>query len=195
MGVLRCGDLFEASVAAPGVDGRLYLKLAGQRGWVFDDSQVDPMDPSVQLLTDEEAALLTARSSSSGAGVRHIAEMIQEGHTSRGTHHMGVGSSPWMPTPAPTTDLPSRSLTPRRPPCITGPATPLRPPPPSEAWSEERLLAAMSPAAAGWMQQDMHRRPESLSATSLGPPALSDAFREAMGCSVTRRPMHAAAFA
>lgn len=193
--VLRRGDIFEASVAAPGVDGRLYLKLAGQRGWVFDDSQVDPMDPSVQLLTDEETALLTARSSSSGTGARHVAEMQQEGPTSRGAHHMGIGSSPWTPAPAVTTDLPSRSLTPRRPLSIAGATTPLRPPPPSVAWTEERLLAAMSPAAAGWIQHDMQRRPESTSATSLGPPALSDAFREAMGCSVTRRPLQAMAFA
>merc|ERR1711865_778780 len=46
--VLRRGDLFEASVVAAGADGRIYLKLAGARGWVFDDSAIDTHDPSVE---------------------------------------------------------------------------------------------------------------------------------------------------
>mmetsp|Transcript_65790 Transcript_65790/g.122686 ORF Transcript_65790/g.122686 Transcript_65790/m.122686 type:complete len:1000 (-) Transcript_65790:62-3061(-) len=52
--VLQRGDLFEASVVAPGVDGRTYLKLAGARGWVFDDAAVDPADPSVEPVSEEE---------------------------------------------------------------------------------------------------------------------------------------------
>jgi len=52
--VLRRGEIFEASVVVPGVDGRVYLKLAGARGWVFDDSAIDPIDPSVERVAEEE---------------------------------------------------------------------------------------------------------------------------------------------
>lgn len=53
--VLLRGKVFEASVVAPGVDNRIYLKLAGARGWVFDDSAVDPTNPSVEPMSEEEA--------------------------------------------------------------------------------------------------------------------------------------------
>ncbi|CAK9085076.1 unnamed protein product [Durusdinium trenchii] len=64
--VLKRGDVFEASVVARGADGRTYLKLAGWRGWAFDDSAVDPTDPSVEALMEEEAVELLA-SSNGGA--------------------------------------------------------------------------------------------------------------------------------
>lgn len=65
--ILRRGDLFEASVVAPGVDGRTYLKLAGARGWVFDDSAVDLEDPSVELVAEEELlAMRSPRSTTPG---------------------------------------------------------------------------------------------------------------------------------
>lgn len=54
--VLRRGEVFEASVVAPAADGRVYLKLAGARGWVFDDSAVDSQDPSVEPISEEDAA-------------------------------------------------------------------------------------------------------------------------------------------
>mmetsp|Transcript_47850 Transcript_47850/g.114028 ORF Transcript_47850/g.114028 Transcript_47850/m.114028 type:complete len:815 (-) Transcript_47850:127-2571(-) len=64
--LLRRGDIFEASVVAPGVDGRIYLKLAGWRGWAFDDSAVDPEDPSVEALSEQEAAAVLASAGLSG---------------------------------------------------------------------------------------------------------------------------------
>lgn len=54
--VLLRGEVFEASIIAPGVDGRVYLKPQGMRGWVFDDSAVDPADPSVEPLGDDASA-------------------------------------------------------------------------------------------------------------------------------------------
>ena len=69
--VLKRGDIFEASVVAPGADGRIYLKLSGWRGWVFDDAKVDPQDPSVEALTEEEVLkiLRSSRLSSNSTGV------------------------------------------------------------------------------------------------------------------------------
>eukprot|EP00928_Gymnodinium_smaydae_P037660 TRINITY_DN26106_c0_g1_i3.p1 TRINITY_DN26106_c0_g1~~TRINITY_DN26106_c0_g1_i3.p1 ORF type:complete len:560 (+),score=37.63 TRINITY_DN26106_c0_g1_i3:525-2204(+) len=55
--ILLRGDIFEASVIAPGVDGRVYLKLAGARGWVFDDSSIDSADPSVEEAPEAEGDL------------------------------------------------------------------------------------------------------------------------------------------
>lgn len=57
--VLLSGEIFEAAIVAPGVDGRVYLKPRGLRGWVFDDSAVDPADPSVEPLSEE--AILQAQ--------------------------------------------------------------------------------------------------------------------------------------
>ncbi|CAJ1359233.1 unnamed protein product [Effrenium voratum] len=54
--LLRRGDIFEASVVAPGVDGRIYLKLAGWRGWAFDDSAVDPEVSGEDAMTEDEFA-------------------------------------------------------------------------------------------------------------------------------------------
>jgi len=69
--VLKRGDIFEASVVAPGADGRIYLKLSGWRGWVFDDAKVDPQDPSVEALTEEEVLKILSSSqlSSNSTGV------------------------------------------------------------------------------------------------------------------------------
>mmetsp|Transcript_47514 Transcript_47514/g.75135 ORF Transcript_47514/g.75135 Transcript_47514/m.75135 type:complete len:562 (-) Transcript_47514:313-1998(-) len=49
--VLKCGDVFEACASHMGTDGRTYLKLVDAVGWAFDDSNVEPHDPSVQLVT------------------------------------------------------------------------------------------------------------------------------------------------
>eukprot|EP00435_Cladocopium_sp_Y103_P073221 s689_g42.t2 len=67
--VLKRGAVFEASVVAPGADGRIYLKLSGWRGWAFDDSAVDPMDPSVEALTEQEVLeiLTSSQTTSTGA--------------------------------------------------------------------------------------------------------------------------------
>jgi len=62
--ILRRGDIFEASVVAPGVDGRVYLKVSGARGWVFDDSAIDLIDPSVEPITEEE--LMAQQAAQSG---------------------------------------------------------------------------------------------------------------------------------
>merc|ERR1719420_37835 len=40
-------EIFPVSDELPGPDGRIYLKLADGRGWVFDDSALLPHDPSV----------------------------------------------------------------------------------------------------------------------------------------------------
>lgn len=65
--VLKRGAVFEASVVAPGADGRIYLKLSGWRGWAFDDSAVDPMDPSVEALNEQEVLEILTSQSTSGA--------------------------------------------------------------------------------------------------------------------------------
>lgn len=66
--VLHRGDIFEASVVAPGLDGRVYLKIAGWRGWAFDDSAVDPADPAVEVLSEQEAfAVLSSAGKLSGS--------------------------------------------------------------------------------------------------------------------------------
>lgn len=53
--VLKRGEVFEASIAAAGVDGRVYLKVQGLRGWLFDDTHLDRDDPSVQAISNSEA--------------------------------------------------------------------------------------------------------------------------------------------
>lgn len=40
-------EIFPVSEQLPGPDGRIYLRLADGRGWVFDDSVLLPDDPSV----------------------------------------------------------------------------------------------------------------------------------------------------
>lgn len=51
--ILREGEKFTAVEAldGEGTDERLYLKLEGGRGWVFDDSKIFPGFPSVKLLS------------------------------------------------------------------------------------------------------------------------------------------------
>lgn len=68
--VLKRGAIFEASVVAPGTDGRIYLKLSGWRGWAFDDSAVDPMDPSVEALSEQEVLDILTCSASGGTPAR-----------------------------------------------------------------------------------------------------------------------------
>mmetsp|Transcript_19005 Transcript_19005/g.34327 ORF Transcript_19005/g.34327 Transcript_19005/m.34327 type:complete len:553 (-) Transcript_19005:132-1790(-) len=49
-GIVRCGEVFGVSEIVPSSDQRFYLKLADGRGWVFDDTQILPEDPSVVRL-------------------------------------------------------------------------------------------------------------------------------------------------
>jgi len=46
----KCGDVFAVLDKVVGIDQRIYLKLANQYGWVFDDSMLFPEDPSVLQL-------------------------------------------------------------------------------------------------------------------------------------------------
>jgi len=97
--ILRRGEIFEASVVAPGVDGRIYLKIAGARGWVFDDSAVDLNDPSVEQVAEEDLiAQQSARSG--GTGAPHWA-LKQVDHTGRHPS-MAWGDAQMLPlhTPA-----------------------------------------------------------------------------------------------
>lgn len=45
--VLPQGEVFATSQQMPGMDGRIYLCLADGQGWVFDDSNLMPEDPSI----------------------------------------------------------------------------------------------------------------------------------------------------
>lgn len=45
--VLKPDEVFEVSEGLAGMDGRVYLCLSDGRGWVFDDTQLMPQDPSV----------------------------------------------------------------------------------------------------------------------------------------------------
>jgi len=45
--LLNQNEVFAASAEIVGADGRIYLKLADGRGWVFHDSALMPHDPSV----------------------------------------------------------------------------------------------------------------------------------------------------
>jgi len=44
---LYCDEIFAVSETIPASDGRIYLLLADGRGWVFDDSALNPHCPSV----------------------------------------------------------------------------------------------------------------------------------------------------
>jgi len=45
--ILGCNQTFAVNEELPGVDGRIYLRLADGRGWAFDDAALHPNDPSV----------------------------------------------------------------------------------------------------------------------------------------------------
>jgi len=51
--ILRQGEVFKAveAVDGPDKDPRIYLRLPGGRGWVFDDVQIYPGMPSVKLVS------------------------------------------------------------------------------------------------------------------------------------------------
>jgi len=97
--ILRRGDIFEASVVAPGVDGRIYLKIAGARGWVFDDSAVDFNDPSVELVPEQELiAQLSARE----------AQSVKSGTPGQRPPSIAWGEVPSMPSGASGHGTPGR---------------------------------------------------------------------------------------
>lgn len=91
--VLHRGDIFEASVVAPGLDGRVYLKIAGWRGWAFDDSAVDPVDPTVEVLSEQEAfAVLSSAGKLSGSWSSQPSRPGQPGAQTSGWASNVVGS-------------------------------------------------------------------------------------------------------
>lgn len=45
--LLRPDEVFSVAAEIPGMDGIVYLCLADGRGWVFDDTELMPFDPSV----------------------------------------------------------------------------------------------------------------------------------------------------
>lgn len=95
--ILRRGDIFEASVVAPGVDGRVYLKIAGARGWVFDDSAVDFNDPSVEPVPEEE---LIAQQSARSTPGHHWG--LQQAEPSAQPPGIAWGEAPLLPFAAAT---------------------------------------------------------------------------------------------
>jgi len=54
---LQYGEQFAATATFPGPDQRLYLRLADGRGWAYDDAQVLPDDPSVELIMEQAGSL------------------------------------------------------------------------------------------------------------------------------------------
>jgi len=60
----RTGDVltrgtvcFVDAIHANHSDGRFYLHLADDQGWIFDDSRIDPSDPSVEIITGTGACI------------------------------------------------------------------------------------------------------------------------------------------
>lgn len=46
--VLACNETVPVAEEVPCSDGRVYLRLSDGRGWIFDDSALMPLDPSVR---------------------------------------------------------------------------------------------------------------------------------------------------
>lgn len=171
--VLRQNDIFEASVVASGVDGRIYLKLAGWRGWVFDDSNVDPLDPSVQQLDEQETAALLANqhlypqtshrsNSSSGSTSDCSASNSQPRSVFDGQHHQFETEQRIQSFAPQSTIIPD----PRMQSIIGSPRS---------LHFHKHLSAAFSP-----------NLPDSYQNQVVQPPLLSNGFREAMGLGLQR---------
>lgn len=56
--ILQRGTVFAVSESLMGYDGRVYLRLADGRGWVFDDTALIPEDPSVVKVSPDARGLL-----------------------------------------------------------------------------------------------------------------------------------------
>eukprot|EP00929_Paragymnodinium_shiwhaense_P022305 TRINITY_DN14283_c0_g1_i1.p1 TRINITY_DN14283_c0_g1~~TRINITY_DN14283_c0_g1_i1.p1 ORF type:complete len:613 (+),score=119.27 TRINITY_DN14283_c0_g1_i1:64-1902(+) len=85
---LPFGEVFGVAERVPGVDHRLYLRLASGQGWVFDDAALYPEDPAVVEMSPRPSA--AAASSSAAPPVLSTVPTVRDAEPAASPSNSGL---------------------------------------------------------------------------------------------------------